>query len=54
MPQEYDDHSNMQEIPVSQAMSFDGFDKVKPSSFQTSTQGITKKGLRYQVSTLHL
>jgi hypothetical protein len=54
MPQEYNDHFNMQEIPIPKAMSFDGFEEVKPSSFETSTQSITKKRLRYQVSILYL
>jgi hypothetical protein len=54
MPQEYDNHSNIQEIPVSQAISCNGSEEVKPSSIETSTKRIIKKGLRYQVSILHL
>jgi hypothetical protein len=54
MPQEYYDHSNIQEIPIPKAMSFDGFKEVKPSSFKTLTQSIIKKRLRYQVSILYL
>jgi hypothetical protein len=51
MPQNCDVHSDMQEISVSHATLFGGFNKIQTSGSE-STRGITKTALRYHVSIL--